>query len=480
MHIETEKILTLIAEKAQLSEGVEGVRSILLTMFRFPSLKNKKVSQKTGIAIPALAAVRGELVKARIIEKKNFLGETGRNWIRTHLNLIYERDPLPNNFNSPLTEIPEEFAAINKINEILSNRPEPDFALDQSHATSSTVVNRALYLLKKGDIEGRKMVFLGDDDATSLAVALLNVAEEITVIDIDSNVVKFLSDSATVLSLKNYNVLTHDLRESSPISVLNNCDVVVMDPPYTNEGLRLFLKRAKQMLKTSLNIDGREHKIIGKKCLLCFGNKPPNEMKQIQLSILDHGFIIKEMIPYFNLYKGASILGQFSHLYYLELVESQNMGDKLSLNSLPIYTAELKEKKVIPYRPIGYHFVGEMRFSDQKLLLENDKIQKIFLNALSFADLITYDIFHHNYQPYGFSAVAMLETSHAAIHTWPEHGYISVDIFICDEFPKGLEVIKFLRNQFKPEKSEFLYMERGKGSMIKYESLDLENDNKAD
>jgi hypothetical protein len=475
MNEETEKILTIIAEKAQLAEGSEGVRSILLTMYRFPSLKNKKVSQKTGIAIPPLAAVRGELVKAGILEKKNYLGENGRSWIKKNLKLKFEYDPLPDHYDLSLSEIPNEFASISKIEEILENRPEPDFALDQSHAISSTVINRALYLLKKGDIEGRKILFLGDDDATSLAIGLMNLAEEITVIDIDPNVIKFLSDGANTLSLKKYNLLTHDLRESSPTSVLNNYDIVVMDPPYTNEGLRLFLKRAKQILKTSVNIEGKEHKVIGKKCLLCFGNKPPKEMQQIQLSILDHGFIIKEMMPSFNLYKGASILGQFSHLYYLELAEIQNVEDKLSLNTLPIYTAELKKRKTIPYRPIGYHFVGEMRFTDQNLLLENDKIQKIFLDSLDYADLITYDIFHHNYRPYGYSAVVILKTSHAAIHTWPEHGYISVDIFICDEFSKGLEVVKFLRNQFKPETYEFLYMERGKDLAIKYEPLDLEN-----
>ena len=474
MNEETEEILTIIAEKAQLAEGLEGVRSILLTMYRFPSLKNKKVSQKTGIAIPPLAAVRGELVKAGIIEKKNYLGESGRTWIKKNLKLKFDYDPLPNHYNLSLSEIPKEFASISKIEKILENRPEPDFALDQSHAISSTVINRALYLLKKGDIEGRKILFLGDDDATSLAVGLLNLAEEITVIDIDPNVIKFLSDGANTLSLKSYSVLTHDLREFSPASVLNNYDIVVMDPPYTNEGLRLFLKRAKQTLKTSIRIEGNVHKVLGKKCLLCFGNKPPKETQQLQLSILDHGFIIKEMIPYFNLYKGASILGQFSHLFYLELAEIQNVEDKLSLNTLPIYTAELKGRKANPYRPIGYHFVGEMRFTDQNFLLENEKIQKIFLDSLTFANLITYDIFHHNYKPYGYSAVAILKTSHAAIHTWPEHGYISVDIFICDEFSKGLEVLKFLRNQFEPERYEFLYMERGKGSMIKYEPLDLE------
>ena len=476
MHIETEKLLTGIAEKAQLSEGVEGVRSILLTMFRFPSLKNKKVSQKTGIAIPALAAVRGELVKAGIIEKKNYLGEIGRTWIREYLNLKFEYDPLPNNFNSYLTEIPEEFASISKVEELLNNRPEPDFALDQSHAISSTVVNRALYLLKKGEIEGRKIIFLGDDDATSLAVGLLDLAEGITVLDTDKNILNFLSESAKSLSIKNFRVIFHDLRESSPTNILNQFDVVVMDPPYTNDGLRLFLKRAKQVLKTSIVIEGNIHSVLGKKCLLCFGNKPPEEMKHIQLSILDHGFIIKEMIPYFNIYKGASILGQFSHLYYLELTETTSTEDTLSLKLKPIYTSEVKKHDEISFRPIGFHFIGEMHFKNQTQLLKNEDLHEIFIAALNHADLIILDVYNHFYKPHGFSAVAILKTSHASIHTWPEHGYISIDIFICDELSKGLKVIKFLKEKLQPTRAEFFYMERGIESSIEYKSVNLESE----
>jgi len=476
MDLEAENILTLVAERAQLAEGVEGVRSVLVTMFRFPLLKNKKVSQKTGIAIPALAAVRGELVKARIIEKKNFLGENGRTWIRENLNLKFEHDPLPNNFESVLTEIPEEFAFFNKIEEILSNRPEPDFTLDQSHAISSTVVNRALYLLKKGDIEGRKIIFLGDDDATSLAVGLLNLADEIMVIDIDPNVIKFLSERANNLSLKKFRVISHDLRDACPTNILNNYDIVLMDPPYTNEGLRLFLKRAKQVLKTSIIIEGNVHRVLGKKCLLCFGNKPPEEMKHIQLSILDHGFIIKEMIPYFNIYKGASILGQFSHLYYLELTEPASTEDTLSLKLKPIYTSEVKKHDEISFRPIGFHFIGEMHFKNQTKLLKNEVLHKIFIDALNHADLIILDVYNHVYKPHGFSAVAILKTSHASIHTWPEHGYISIDIFICDELSKGLKVIKFLKEKIQPSRSEFFYMERGIESSIEYKPVNLESE----
>jgi len=114
-----------------------------------------------------------------------------------------------------------------------------------------------------------------------------------------------------------------------------------------------------------------------------------------------------------------------------------------------------------------------MHFIKQQLFFDNNKIQKIFLNSLLLADLTIQDIYNHNYQPFGCSAIAILKSSHAAIHTWPEHGYISIDIFICDEFSKGLKVIQFLKNQFNPQKFEFFYSERGKDFNLKYEPIVL-------
>ena len=473
MQPNTERMLTLIAEKANLSEGSEGVRSILLTMFRFPSLKNKKVSQKTGIAIPALAAVRGELVKAGIIEKKNYLGKKGRTWIRQNLNLKYEYDPIPN-YNTLDLTIPDDLNKnrIKSINELLNERPDADFSLDQSHATPDTVINRMLYLLKKGDLEGRKILFLGDDDATSIIIGSLGLVEELTVIDIDPHVIDFLSGKANILSIKNFSVVSHDLRDPLPSNLINKYDLVITDPPYTNEGLRLFLKRAQQALRTKIQIDKNQHDVIGKKCLLCFGNKPPDELLHVQLSILDHGFIINEMIPYFNLYKGASILGQFSHLYYLQLSRqissiSHNLGQRLN----PIYTSEVKSQINLPFRPLGYHFIGELRFNNQDILFDNARIEKIFYHSLESAELKIIDVFHHPYSPHGYTSVAILKTSHAALHTWPEHGYISIDIFICDEFEKGMKVIKTLKEEFNPAFSEFFYMERGKNSDFNYQPI---------
>ncbi|UCC19223.1 MAG: adenosylmethionine decarboxylase [Promethearchaeota archaeon] len=474
MNNEAEEILAVVAEKAQLAEGIEGIRSILLTMYRFPSLKNKKVSQKTGIAIPSLAAVRGELVKAGIIEKRNLLGEKGRIWVKKNLNLAFDYDPLPKEFNNIMKEIPEEFKYLNNLEGLLKDRPIPEFALDQSHADFSTIVKKVLYLLKKGDIEGRKIIFLGDDDVISLALGMTKLADEISVVDIDKRVLEFISQSSENLKYENFNVINHDLRESCPKAIMNKFDVVVMDPPYTIEGLRLFLKRASQVIKSSISFNEKVYPIIGKKCLLSFGNKPPEEMQKLQLSILNHGFIINEMLPDFNHYKGASIIGQFSHLYYLQSIISPQSKYNLNFSTHPIYTSEVKSALQYSFRPVGYHFMGEMHFTGQQRLLDNETIQKMFLDSLLNADLTILDVYHHNYNPYGYSAIAILKTSHAAIHTWPEHGYISIDIFICDEFSKGLEVIKFLKSHLNPIKSEFFFAERGKETTMRYEPIIIE------
>ncbi len=473
MNKETEELLTKIAEKAKLAEGIEGVRSVLLSMYRFPSLKNKKVAQKTGIAIPSLAAVRGELVKSGIIERKNFLGEKGRNWVKKNLNLHFDYDPLPENFNHIIGDLPEEFLYLYNLKNLIKNRPVPEFALDQSHADFDTIIKKVLYLIKKGEIEGRKIIFLGDDDNISLAIGLTKLADEITIIDIDNRVLEFISQSAKNLRLKNVKVKNHDLRESCPESLMNKYDIVITDPPYTYEGLRLFLKRSSQVLKSSIKINNKIYPIIGKKCLLSFGNKPPEEMENIQLSILEHGFIINEMLPDFNHYEGASIIGKFSHLYYLQSIRNPQSKHNLSFSSQPIYTSEIKSMIQYPFRPVGFHFVGEMHFLEQGFLLKNENIQKLFLDSLIYADLTILDVFYHNYHPFGFTAIAILKTSHAAIHTWPEHGYISIDIFICEGYSKGLNVIKFLKNNLNPMKSEFYCAERGKATTMEYKPLEF-------
>lgn len=39
----------------------------------------------------------------------------------------------------------------------------------------------------------------------------------------------------------------------------------------------------------------------------------------------------------------------------------------------------------------------------------------------------------HKFEPIGVTYFAVISTSHFSIHTWPEYGYVAVDIFSCSD-----------------------------------------------
>ncbi|XWN28888.1 MAG: adenosylmethionine decarboxylase [Devosia sp.] len=69
---------------------------------------------------------------------------------------------------------------------------------------------------------------------------------------------------------------------------------------------------------------------------------------------------------------------------------------------------------------------------------------------------------HHFDDNSGVSGVAVLAESHISIHSWPEHQYAALDIFMCgDTRPEAC--VEILREAFSPDRvavSEFL---RGRG-----------------
>jgi S-adenosylmethionine decarboxylase len=51
----------------------------------------------------------------------------------------------------------------------------------------------------------------------------------------------------------------------------------------------------------------------------------------------------------------------------------------------------------------------------------------------------------------GVSGIAVLAESHLSIHTWPEHGYAAVDIFMCG-LAQPARCVEVLRSAFAPSR----------------------------
>src|SRR5690606_67100 len=74
----------------------------------------------------------------------------------------------------------------------IDGAPPARAALDQVSATAETVVRRALWLDSTFDLDGARLLCLGDHDLTSLAVAAVNPRVAITVVDVDDALLEYV------------------------------------------------------------------------------------------------------------------------------------------------------------------------------------------------------------------------------------------------------------------------------------------------
>lgn len=180
-------------------------------------------------------------------------------------------------------------------------------------------------MYERGDLEGKRILFVGDDDLTSLPTALTNMAEEIAVVDIDERILKLIEKFSQKEGVK-IKTIKHDLRNPLPQDLKERFDVISTDPPYTVDGLKLFLSRGIEAL-------GKEGIAY-----LSYSHKPIDEWLSIQKAITNMGFVISELIPNFNYYEGSEIIANTTFIARL-------VGKNLKINigdTEKIYTGLVK------------------------------------------------------------------------------------------------------------------------------------------
>lgn len=186
-------------------------------------------------------------------------------------------------------------------------RPEPKRKFDQFGVTEETLSARTNFLAERGFLKDAKILFLGDYDLTSLACLPRAKNTEIWVLDVDSEVLDVVKKESggSVFTIQ------HNLATQLPRRLVASFDVVFTDPPYTPEGVSLFLSRGIEAL-----VKGNRGRIV-----LSYGSLDGVRVLAIQQKILDHGLVIEELKPRFNEYISAKTIGGSSDLYVLASTE---------------------------------------------------------------------------------------------------------------------------------------------------------------
>ncbi|GIW61743.1 MAG: hypothetical protein KatS3mg089_0595 [Patescibacteria group bacterium] len=210
-------------------------------------------------------------------------------------------------------------------------RTVPKRSLDQLTATIETIGRRVALLDFFGDVKDKQILFLGDDDFTSVATANLKSAQDITVVDIDERILDNIGAISDKLNLRIKRV-KHDLREPIPAELKGKFDTVFTDPPYTPEGIQLFVSRA---------LDAIDQENRAARIYFCYGNsdRAKERFLPIQNAITGMGLMLRWIFDRFNRYEGAESVGSASSLYVAEVTPMANPIIRGNYDK-PIYTID--------------------------------------------------------------------------------------------------------------------------------------------
>jgi N4-bis(aminopropyl)spermidine synthase len=195
---------------------------------------------------------------------------------------------------------------LTEIAALVAAAPRSRRSLDHVAATPETALRRALYLGTRFWLPGTRLLCVGDHDLTSLATTLLHPEVDVTVVDIDERICEFLDREAARRGLP-VRSRYGDLRLGLPPSLAGTADLVFTDPPYTAEGVTLFLTRGLEGLRDRAN--GRLLMAYG------YGETMPGLGAKVQAAVTDLHLVYEAVLPGFNRYQGAEALGGVSDLY---------------------------------------------------------------------------------------------------------------------------------------------------------------------
>ncbi len=80
----------------------------------------------------------------------------------------------------------------------------------------------------------------------------------------------------------------------------------------------------------------------------------------------------------------------------------------------------------------GLHIVANLQSKNTELLVNPQPLQKRLAELLELYGLTSIGEVYHTFPEAGYTAIVGLTESHLSIHTWPEHQYITFDVFISN------------------------------------------------
>lgn len=102
---------------------------------------------------------------------------------------------------------------------------------------------------------------------------------------------------------------------------------------------------------------------------------------------------------------------------------------------------------------VGKHVFANLYGVDSKLLWDEEKLVEIVKNASKEGGMTLVEIKSWKFTGYhgGVSVLALVVESHIAIHTWPDYGYATVDVYTCGAHSDPWKAFNYIVDKLKPK-----------------------------
>lgn len=82
-------------------------------------------------------------------------------------------------------------------------------------------------------------------------------------------------------------------------------------------------------------------------------------------------------------------------------------------------------------KTLGRHLLAEFYGCSDRSLDDVERLRGHMLAAAEAVGATVVGEVFHRYSPQGVSGTVLIAESHLSVHSWPEVGYVAVDIFTC-------------------------------------------------
>jgi S-adenosylmethionine decarboxylase len=112
---------------------------------------------------------------------------------------------------------------------------------------------------------------------------------------------------------------------------------------------------------------------------------------------------------------------------------------------------------------MGRHVISELWGCNIEKLNDMKFIEETFVDAALRSGAEIREVAFHKFAPMGVSGVVIISESHLTIHSFPEHGYASIDVYTCGDRIDPNVAANFIAEALEADIRENVELPRGMG-----------------